>query len=70
MNTTLKTIAFLAVGIASGIAMAGPNWDAINSARAAARQHAKAQSAATSTGCADTMKKMDAPSTGQGTGAK
>lgn len=45
MHATLQTIALITLGVTVGQALAGPDWDVINRARAAAQQGATTSSA-------------------------
>ena len=69
MPTTLQTIALIALGVTAGQALAGPDWDVINRARAAAQ--ARATTSGTTPAkeamlarCAEMFKQMDAQPTG------
>ncbi|WP_024973258.1 hypothetical protein [Ralstonia pickettii] len=69
MHATLKTFALIALGISAGQALAGPDWDAINRARAAAHQHAANSSASPSkeallAQCNEMFKQMGTQPTG------
>nr|WP_315593780.1 hypothetical protein [uncultured Cupriavidus sp.] len=69
MHSTLKVIALVALGVAAGQALAGPDWDVINRARAAARQAAVTPSVTPSkeamlVQCNEMFKQMDARPTG------
>ena len=61
MHSILRIIVLVSLGVAAGAAFAGPNWDAINSARAAAKRSAAAPGAASAKDamqkqCAEMMK--------------
>lgn len=64
MHSALKTIVLASLGVATAQALAGPDWDAINRARAAA-QHAavtsriSAAKEAQLARCEEMMKQMD-----------
>ncbi|MEN7527563.1 hypothetical protein ACTMU2_36065 (plasmid) [Cupriavidus basilensis] len=60
MHTIFKSILLVSLGVFSGFALAGPNWDVINSARAAAQQRdtTAAIQAARLAQCDQMMKKM------------
>lgn len=65
MHSILRIIVLVSLGVAAGAAFAGPNWDAINSARAAAKRSAAAPGAASAKDamqkqCAEMMKSTDA----------
>ncbi|WP_185453515.1 hypothetical protein [Ralstonia sp. SET104] len=65
MHSVLRIIVLVSLGVAAGAAFAGPNWDAINSARAAAKHSAAASGTASSKEamqkqCAEMMKSTDA----------
>ena len=45
MHAMIKTIASIGLGIAAGHALAGPDWDVINRARAAAQDPSMTSSA-------------------------
>ncbi|RWA53138.1 hypothetical protein AU476_15065 [Cupriavidus sp. UYMSc13B] len=60
MHSDLKTIALTALGVATGQALAGPDWDVINRARAAAQQPtASASKEAQLARCDAMMRQMD-----------
>jgi hypothetical protein len=61
MHSVLRIAVLVSFGVAASTAFAGPNWDAINSARAAAKHSAAASSTASSKEamqkqCAEMMK--------------
>ncbi|ANJ76377.1 hypothetical protein PQH03_27510 [Ralstonia insidiosa] len=65
MHSVLRIAASLLFGVAASAAFAGPNWDAINSARAAAKHSAAVSGTASSKEamqkqCAEMMKSTDA----------
>ncbi|WP_454727815.1 MULTISPECIES: hypothetical protein [Cupriavidus] len=68
MQSTLKTVLFISLGVASVQALAGPDWDVINRARAQAQQRnaAAATQQALLARCDEMMKQMDAHPTGSG----
>jgi hypothetical protein len=64
MHSALKIAVLISLGVATGAAVAGPNWDAINSARAAAKRSAAAPGATSANAamqkqCAEMMKPTD-----------
>ena len=64
MTTTLKTIVLISLGLATAQAFAGPDWDVINRARAAARHPVASSTRASATSeamlarCNEMMKQM------------
>ncbi|MCK8653279.1 MULTISPECIES: hypothetical protein [unclassified Ralstonia] len=64
MHSILRITVLVSLGVAAGAAFAGPNWDAINSARAAAKHSAAAPGTASANEamrkqCAEMMKSTD-----------
>lgn len=65
MHSVLRIAVPILFGVAASAAFAGPNWDVINSARAAAKHSAAASGTASSKEamqkqCAEMMKSTDA----------
>jgi len=65
MHAIIKTVLLISLGITSAMALAGPDWDVINRARAAGQQRNAAATAALAkeamlARCDEMMKQMDA----------
>lgn len=73
MQTIFKAILLVSLGAISDLALAGPNWDVINSARAAAQQRdtsAATTHAAMLARCEQMMKQMGTQPMSSGKGAQ
>ncbi len=73
MHAIFKAILLVSLGATSGFALAGPNWDVINSARAAAQQRdptAATTQAAMLARCDQMMKQMGSQPMSSGKGAE
>ncbi|KDP87249.1 hypothetical protein CF70_002710 [Cupriavidus sp. SK-3] len=69
MHSIFKAIVLISLGVISGLALAGPDWDVINRARAEARQRNAVAAAkeARLARCDEMMKQMDSHAMATGT---